>query len=330
MKFMLAFLDLLQTIFRFLVVFIVCLSFFALPALSMTFKVEPSPINGEVTLVVGKGVIATGDAARFEAAIRAYPPNFRALMVTSGGGNVASAVELAIRIKAHSFSVIAHQECASACAMILFPAGEYSILTKGSMLGIHSCSASGVRHELCNESIAKLAISNGFPFGTLERFSDLYGPREMKWMTEISARCFGFYRGSDDPKPIHGGRKACVDGVIYAMGSEVRPRPFGPSFNCANAKTKVERLFCMDKELMQSDSILGLVYDAKMAEKSIRGRETLRTNQHRWIAARNANCEQRFNSSMDFMNTRDAALCLYKYNEDRIYSLIDNPPLIQK
>ncbi|WP_114870952.1 cyclic nucleotide-binding domain-containing protein [Sulfitobacter sp. JL08] len=59
-------------------------------------------------------------------------------------------------------------------------------------------------------------------------------------------------------------------------------------------------------------------------------RAALRSHQRQWIAARNANCEQLFSSSMDFMSTRDAALCLYGYNEDRIYSLIDNPLFIQR
>ncbi|CUJ87652.1 hypothetical protein PH7735_00797 [Shimia thalassica] len=325
LNFMFSFPNLLQTIFRHLALFTFCLSLFAIPALSMTFTVEPSLVDGGSTVVVGRGAIETGDAARFEAAISAVPPDFRILRVTSPGGSVPAAMELATGIKEKSFSIIAHQECASSCAMILFPAGEYSILTQGSMLGIHSCSASGVRHELCNETIAKFAVLNGFPYGTLELFSDLYGPGEIKWMTAISARCFGFYRGFDDPKPIQGGRKACVDGVIATMGSDVRPRPLGPSFNCANAETKVERLFCMDKDLMQSDSILGLVYDAAMAEKNTSERAALRSNQRQWIAARGANCEQLFSSSMDFMSTRDAALCLYRYNENRIYELIGNP-----
>lgn len=294
-----------------------------LPALSMTFNTEPSPVGRNVTLVIGKGLIEAGDAARFKAAIRSKPPSFRALMVTSPGGNVTAALELAKQVKANSFSIIAHQECASACAMVLFPAGEYSILTPGSMLGIHSCSKSGSRHELCNEAIAEFAVSNGFPFGTLDYFSDLYGPDEMKWMTEISARCFGFYRGSDDPKPINGGRKACVDAIIYTMGSDVRLRPFGPSFDCIKATTNVERLFCMDKELMQSDRMLGLVYDAAMEVANTNAKTQLRSSQRQWIKDRNADCGRLFTGSMDFKNTRDAALCLYQHNEARIYRLID-------
>lgn len=301
----------------------VCLMCFSPPAWAMTFNTEPSPFNREVTLVVARGPIEIGDAARFEDAINRQPPSHRALMVTSPGGSVTAAVELARQIIANSFSIIAHKECASSCAMILFPAGEYSILSKGSVLGIHSCSEAGVRHKVCNEDIAKFAVSNGFPFGTLDMFSALYGPGEMKWMTEISARCFGFYHGSKDPKPLRGGRKACVDGVIYAMGADVQPRPFGPSFNCANATTRVEQLLCMDKELMQSDSILGLVYDTVMTKKNNQEKEKIRLSQRQWIEARNADCEELLSSKMDFMSTRDAALCLYQYNEERIYYLID-------
>jgi uncharacterized protein YecT (DUF1311 family) len=81
---------------------------------------------------------------------------------------------------------------------------------------------------------------------------------------------------------------------------------------------------------MQSDSILGLVYDAAMVEKNTSERAALRSNQRQWIAARNANCEQLFSSNLEFMSTRDAALCLYRYNEDRIYGLIDNPLFTQR
>lgn len=300
-----------------------CLICFPFPAYPMIFGTEPSLVNNEVNVIVGRGAIEEGDADRFKAAILAHPPDAPVLMVTSPGGEVAAAYELAKLVRSSSFSIIAHKECASACAMILFPAGEYSILTKGSVLGIHSCSTSGARNELCNEEIAHFAVSNGFPYGTLDMFSDLYGPGQMKWMTEIAARCFGFYRSSGDPKPIHGPRKPCVDGVIFTTKSDVQLRPFGPSFNCENASTRVERLFCIDKELMQSDSILGLVYDAALKSTDTQGRARLRSKQRQWIKGRNADCRRLFTTSMGFMDTREAALCLYKYNENRIYSLID-------
>lgn len=34
-----------------------------------------------------------------------------------------------------------------------------------------------------------------------------------------------------------------------------------------------------------------------------------------------------FTAGMDFKNTGEAALCVYHYNEARIYKLIDNPLL---
>ena len=135
--------------------------------------------------------------------------------------------------------------------------------------------------------------------------------------------CFGFYRGVEDPKPIHGGRKACVDGVIYTASADIKLRPFGPSFNCTNARTQVERLFCLDRDLMQSDSILGRVYDATFAKSSRGEQEIIRASQRQWIKARNADCGILFSHRMDFLNTREAAMCLYRYNEDRIYYLIE-------
>ena len=295
---------------------------FAFPVSAMTFSTEPSLTDENVTIIVARGPIEVGDADRFQVALVADPPDARVLMVTSPGGDVSAAMRLAGQIKSNSFSIIGHQECASACAQILFPAGEYSILTHGSMLGIHSCSNSGKRNELCNESIAEFAVLNGFPYGTLDMFSDIYGPGEMKWMTEISARCFGFYRGSGDPKPIPFGRQPCVHGVLF---TNVPSRPFGPSFDCSKATTQVERLFCLDRELMQADSILGLVYDDALKAADARGRANLRSEQRQWIKYRNADCQRFFTESMDFSNTREPALCLYKHNEDRIYELIDNP-----
>lgn len=298
------------------------LTVLTLPLGAMTFGTEPSPRNQQMKILVGRGPIEVGDAERFQVALAFAPPDVPVLMVTSPGGNVSAALRLAGQIKTHSFSIIGHKECASACAQILFPAGEYSILTHGSMLGIHSCSRSGERNDLCNERIAKFAVSNGFPYGTLDLFSDLYGPGEMKWMTEISARCFGFYRGTEDPKPIPTGRKPCVDGIMF---TNVPRRPCGPSFDCSKASTQVEQLFCLDRELMQVDSILGRVYDQALKQADARERVRLRSQQRHWIKTRNSDCQTFFSASMDFRSTREPALCLYKYNEDRIYELIDNP-----
>lgn len=301
------------------------LSLFSLaPTLqAMTFQTVPAIVDGNSMVVAANGMIEEGDAGRFRAAIEASPPDAAILYVTSLGGSVNAAIELAKEIRARSYSIVVAKECASACAQILFPAGEYSILLQGSLLGIHSCSVKGARDDLCNEEIAEFAVSNGFPYGTLQLFSGLYGPGEMKWMSEIAARCFGFYRGSKDPKPIHGGRKACVDGYFYTTKSSEAPRPFGPSFDCAKAKNRIEKLFCTDRELMQTDSILGLVYDTALSVADPEKKARIRTAQRRWIRDRNAKCDALLTDNLDFTTTRDGAMCLYQHNEDRIYALID-------
>lgn len=290
---------------------------------AMDFSTEASAfLEKGQTVLRAEGMIIAGDASKLRAHLQESPPSTDILLITSPGGHVQEAIKIAEIVQENSFSVVVMGECASACAMIIFPAGEYSILTSGSLLGIHSCSNSGERNDLCNSKIAEYATSNGFPYGTIDLFSDLYGPGEMKWMTEISARCFGFYRGLDDPKPIHG-KKACVDGYIFTLNTSAKPRPFGPSFDCREASTNIERLFCLDKELMQSDSILGRVYDYARSGLSNKDMIALRRTQKQWIEERNKSCKSLIGTDISFRNTRDGALCLYRFNEDRIYELIE-------
>lgn len=201
-----------------------------------------------------------------------------------------------------------------------------SVLTPGSVLGIHSCSDSSGRNDLCNEEIAQAAVKRGFPYGTLELFTDMFDPGDMKWMTEISARCYGFYHHPDDPRPI-AGRKACVDGLIFLVTSGNEATSIRPSFDCAKAGTKVERLLCDDKELMRVDSILGRVYQARKQTSDPTSKKQLVRDQRKWIDDRNADCSPLIPSTPDFRSTRDGALCLFKHNEARVYELIDNEML---
>ena len=302
-------------------------AFMPLPIAAMTFSHGVSPYSETAIIVIANGTIEAGDAARFEAAIGVSVHDVPALMITSPGGSVSEAMAVAEVLIAHDFTVIADNECASACAQIIFPAGEFSVLTRGSVLGIHSCSNAGARNDICNDIIAEYAVTNGFPYGTIQIFSEMYGPADMMWMTEISARCFGFYRGPDDPKPINGGRKACVDGAFYTSRDDVIApiRPFGPSFDCAKASTSIENLFCLDKHLMQSDSVLGHVYDTALKIADNGKAKSIRARQRIWIDERNVACSPLFRGSMEYYDTRDVALCLFLHNEQRIYELIDNP-----
>lgn len=91
-------------------------------AQGMVFRMQPSPVDGKTNEVIAEGVIEAGDAARFERVVNSLPsPEARILVVTSLGGEVEAAKELAWMIKKRSYSVVVVRECASACAQNSLP-----------------------------------------------------------------------------------------------------------------------------------------------------------------------------------------------------------------
>jgi uncharacterized protein YecT (DUF1311 family) len=288
---------------------------------AMSFESIPLSDSAEETIIFATGTIEAGDADRFRQILASHPPTMLVLAITSPGGSVAAALELADAVARREFSIFAVGECASACAQIVFPAGLYSMLAPGALLGIHSCSSIGLRDDLCNEEIALIAARRGFPYGSIDMFAQLYGPGDMKWMSEIGARCFGLYR-SPDYQIDSIGSMPCVDGIIFTMHIEVADRSFGPSFNCQRAITSVEKLLCDDKELMLVDSILGRVYDAVRSSAAEAERDRILKEQRSFIKDRNKECAPLIPSIQDFQATRNAALCLYEYNASRIEALL--------
>ncbi|QRM36044.1 lysozyme inhibitor LprI family protein [Microvirga sp. VF16] len=294
-------------------------------ASAMEFKLEYSKDRTNAA-VFARGPIESGDAQKMRQLIENSSLPVEILSIESPGGNVAEARKVAEIVKLRQLIVIADYECASACAQVIFPAGKYSMLTKGSLLGIHSCSTQGVRSEVCNEDIADFVVANGFPHGTVDMFMDLYDPSDMKWMGEIAARCFGYYHAIGEPLPNNGGKKACVDGYIFTSNSGIKTRPYGPSFDCTKAQTKVEKLLCRDKELMASDSVLGRAYDARRLKSNPGDKPRLKAEQVAWIGQRNEKCSSLISDDPSFVATREAALCLFSANEARIYELIGFDP----
>ncbi|MBB3020421.1 uncharacterized protein YecT (DUF1311 family) [Microvirga lupini] len=294
-------------------------------ASAMEFKLENSKDHTSAA-VFARGPIEAGDAQKMQQLIGSSSLPVEILSIESPGGSVAEAKKVAEIVKLSQLIVVADHECASACAQVIFPAGKYSILTKGSLLGIHSCSSQGVRSEVCNEDIANFVVSNGFPHGTVDMYMDLYNPSDMKWMGEIAARCFGYYHAIGEPLPNNGGKKACVDGYIFTSSSGIKTRPYGPSFDCTKARTKVEKLLCMDKELMASDSVLGRAYDARRQKSNDDEKPRLKAEQIAWINRRNDKCSGLIPDELGYIDTREAALCLFLANEARIYELIGFDP----
>jgi hypothetical protein len=107
----------------------------------------------------------------------------RRMMLDSPGGDVAEAMALAAIIRDNRFITVVSGECASACAMVLYPAGEYFMLLDGGRLGFHQCFDDDGRtltvNQECTNDIAALAAKNGFPYGSITAFASFAGPMDM-------------------------------------------------------------------------------------------------------------------------------------------------------
>ncbi len=291
---------------------------------AMDFRIEQLNIdNTVVSVVAASGPIEEGDAERLLTA--ALSVGDRILLLSSPGGSVSAALALGAVISSQRYSVVVVGSCASACASILFPAGERSVLADGGRLGFHSCYDTRTRVivDWCNEDIARFNATQGFPFGSVRAFMDAAGPDEIGWMTEITARCFGYYRDLDAPTKPDFPDKPCVDALIILAANNVRSDgPIGPSFDCANASNQIEFLFCADRELMFVDAIMGDLYAFFRGRLTGSARAAFTQSQIEWIHARNNDCERLFAASPTYQSTRDAALCLSDYNQHRMQSWI--------
>jgi uncharacterized protein YecT (DUF1311 family) len=216
----------------------------------------------------------------------------RRLMLESPGGEVAEAMRLAELIRQNRFVTLVAAECASACAMILYTAGQYAMLLDGGKLGFHSCydKRTSTEQPECTEAIATLAAKNGFPYGSVKVFASLAGPADMHWMSNILAHCYGFEHFIGDPAPITYSTlcpkaiQELIDGKAHQPN-----RPLGPSFDCKAARSEDERLLCSDSELMHLDALMGQLYRMIRQRKGARASAFV-SAQRRWIRDRNEKC----------------------------------------
>ena len=115
------------------------------------------------------GPIEIGDAAklrRIASEATVDERGLRRIVLESPGGNVAEAIRIGTIIRNSNFVTLVGGECASACAMVFYPAGRYFVLLDGGKLGFHSCYDQNlIERPECTELIARFAGSNGFPYG---------------------------------------------------------------------------------------------------------------------------------------------------------------------
>ena len=225
----------------------------------------------------------------------------------------------------NNFVTLVGGECASACAMVLYPAGRYSYLVGQGKLGFHSCydRQQLVVHPECTEAIAKIAASFGFPYGSIKVFASLKGPADMYWITNVVACCYGLERLIGDPVPISVSTlcpkiyEALVDGKFQEPD-----RPLGPSFDCRKAKTAPELLLCRDPELMHLDALMGKLY-RMMRKREGGGVSQLLSTQRAWITERDQKCVVSADTVSSYDKSRDAAQCFSELTMARMDELLD-------
>lgn len=284
---------------------------------AMTFSLEE---RGRGTVVRAEGAITAGDAGRFtEIAGRATR---KALFLgDSPGGSIADAMLLALEVRRLGFDTIVTGLCASACAMVVYPAGKAFLVSPTGYLGFHSChdpDEQPVRD--CNDRLAEFAAENGFPWGNIASIAASVPPGEMLWFSGVLAPCFGMDRLPDDPDYWFGKSPCSLALIHLRTGGYVDPRPTGqPSFDCSRATTAIEKLICGNSDLIFMDSLMGRVYRMHLGDKGEAG-QALRQEQRAWIERRDQECRVTESNLRDV----DAIYCVAGATYDRMRDILVN------
>jgi uncharacterized protein YecT (DUF1311 family) len=248
----------------------------------------------------------------------------RRIFLESPGGEVAEAFRVAEIIKDNNFVTLVNGECASACAMVLYPAGRYAMLLDGGKLGFHACydARTSLVHPECTEVIARFAASNGFPYGSIKVFAALMGPADMYWVSNVLGYCYGMERFIGDPAPVTIST-LCPSVVQVLIDAKFREpnRPLGPSFDCQKAKTPPELLLCRDKELMHLDALMGQLY-RMMRKREGSGSTSLLSTQRAWILERDEKCAANEDSVSSYEKSRQVAQCFSETTMARMDALL--------
>jgi hypothetical protein len=145
------------------------------------------------------GPIQAGDAQTFAAALDAARPAAHGrpiVLLDSPGGAVGEAMKISRLLDARPVHMIipAGGRCASACASILFIAGDLRTIEEGGLLGQHSCASNGVPNEQCNELLAEHAVDHGVAHGAVAAYTTQVPPDEIVWLNRATADCWGITR----------------------------------------------------------------------------------------------------------------------------------------
>lgn len=157
--------------------------------------------NGHEAILL-TGTIELGDAPRLIAALdelESMPHGAKLILLDSPGGSVGAALAISAaldRLPGRIHMLIpAGRRCASACASILFIAGDYRMVEEGGFLGQHSCaSPEGTPSSTCNEVVAQHGYEHGVSHGSIAAFITQVPPEDILWFSREDAECWGLAR----------------------------------------------------------------------------------------------------------------------------------------
>jgi uncharacterized protein YecT (DUF1311 family) len=273
---------------RYIQILTVFMLFIASPANAMDFKLFFQP-DMQLNIVVAEGEIEEGDAQKFKAI---YPKADRdeegdiILVLNSMGGSVPAAFEMAKIIDDVGVYTLVPEGalCASACASILYTAGNRRNLMEGGSLGFHTCYLSDgetvEKSSFCNEVIAEHAMANGLDHASVSLFVNSYGPGEIAWVGPDVAcsMLFGMCRKSLKEEFLDKELDRHMD-FITGMVEEFSKK--SPSFDCSKAATTQENLICDSGELSSLDKEMAELYKISLSESS--APENIKTSQKAWL-----------------------------------------------
>jgi hypothetical protein len=162
------------------------------------FEVTLVNWNGQEAALI-EGEIVSGDAQRVSKVLDLlpnYPHGAAVMLLNSVGGLVEEALQISELFDKRIVHTVVPKgaRCASACASILFIAGQYRTVEEGGLLGQHSCAVNGVRNEECNTMLAQNAVVHGVSYGSISAFVTYVAPRDILWFSRKDSDCYGITR----------------------------------------------------------------------------------------------------------------------------------------
>lgn len=195
---------------------VLCMGLVTREAAAMTFEV--AMLRGEPA-ILAKGPIVAGDAQRLKAVLTTasrHSQGYHALVLESPGGSVTAALEMSAVIDRHPVNtyVAPGARCVSACAAILFIAGQEHVAVPGSFLGFHGCYNGATKsiEALCNERIADHAFSHGTAYGAVMALIQDTPHDQVVWLSGRDADCWAINRYVTSTAPAN--YEQCVRDMI--------------------------------------------------------------------------------------------------------------------